>query len=100
MNNTMTPMQFAGGTTPDGIRRAIHTPSTGKGLSDAVRVRLDTALVQRLDRIEALARGAGMRDVTRSTLIRTALETYVEAVEQELSLPSAAGPSNDGGAAQ
>lgn len=51
-------------------------------LSEVIRVRVDRDLLESLDRIEALIRGQGYRDVTRSSLIRAAISGFVEAVEQ------------------
>jgi len=44
---------------------------------DALRVRLDYELVDRLDRVEAYARGLGYRHVTRSRLIRDAVSAFL-----------------------
>lgn len=52
-------------------------------LSEAIRVRVPLKLRDRLDRIEARERGKGRRDVNRSSLIRDAIEAYVEAQELE-----------------
>ncbi len=45
---------------------------------NTVRVRLSSNLVEQLDRVEAYARGIGMRHVTRSSLIRAALKALLE----------------------
>lgn len=46
-------------------------------LGETVRSRSDRDLLARLDRIEAYARGLGYRHVTRSLLLRRAVDAYV-----------------------
>ncbi|MBF4632725.1 hypothetical protein ITJ42_16010 [Clavibacter michiganensis subsp. phaseoli] len=37
-----------------------------------------------IDRIEAMARGAGYRDVSRSDIIRVALQSFVDGVRKQV----------------
>lgn len=52
-------------------------------LSGVIRVRLDPTTLSRLDRVVAFAQGRGRRDVTRSYLMRDALDAYLAEVEKE-----------------
>lgn len=52
-------------------------------LSDAIRVRLDSPTLDRLDRVVAFAQNKGQRKVTRSFLIRDALDAYLAEVEKD-----------------
>ena len=65
--------------------RLASAPDTGKGFSEATRVRLNDDLVQQLDQIEAYARGLGFRHVTRSSLIRDGVGAYLTGFDAELS---------------
>jgi len=65
--------------------RLASAPETGKGFSEATRVRLNDDLIQQLDRIEAYARGLGFRQVTRSSLIRDGVGAYLTGFDAELS---------------
>lgn len=62
-------------------------------LEEPIRFRIERDLRQEIDRIEAFARGAGYRDVTRSDIIRVALQSFVEGFRNsvpevgEISLP-------------
>ena len=63
-------------------RRARRNELPGE-LSDAVRVRLGPETLDRLDRVVAFAQGQGRREVTRSYLIRDALDAYLAEVEKK-----------------
>lgn len=62
-------------------------------LEEPIRFRIERDLRQEIDRIEAFARGAGYRDVTRSDIIRVAVQSFVEGFREsvpavaEVSLP-------------
>lgn len=55
-------------------------------LSEAVRVRVDQDQLYTLDAIEAYARGLGIRTVTRSSLVRDALDSYLPPFLEELKI--------------
>lgn len=50
-------------------------------LLDAIRVRIPPTLLDRIDRLEARERGRGDRTVTRSSIIRDALDAYLADIE-------------------
>ncbi|WP_435740136.1 ribbon-helix-helix domain-containing protein [Clavibacter nebraskensis] len=54
------------------------SPAPAGALAVPVRFRLDEPLLTEIDRIEAFARGAGYRDVSRSDIIRVALQSFVD----------------------
>ncbi len=47
-------------------------------LEEPMRFRIESDLRKEIDRIEAFARGAGYRGVTRSDIIRVALQSFVD----------------------
>lgn len=53
-------------------------------LEEPIRFRIERDLRQEIDRIEAFARGAGYRDVTRSDIIRVALQSFVEGFRESV----------------
>lgn len=53
-------------------------------LEEPIRFRIETDLRREIDRIEAFARGAGYRDVTRSDIIRVALQSFVEGFRESV----------------
>lgn len=52
-----------------------------EALDEVVRVRLDDELLSRLDHVEAFMRGKRIRQATRSSLIRAAIASYLDGVE-------------------
>jgi hypothetical protein len=52
-------------------------------LAVPVRFRLDEPLLVEIDRIEAFAKGAGYRDVSRSDIIRVALQSFVDGFREK-----------------
>lgn len=67
-------------------------------LDAAVQLRLDTELIERLHRLEAVMRGAGHRNANRSFLARAALRTFLDEAEIELGItdPPASPPPGTG----
>lgn len=59
-------------------------------LDEVVRVRLDDELLARLDRVEAFMRGRRIRQVNRSSLIRAAISSYLDGIEE--AIPDLKGP--------
>ena len=53
-------------------------------LEEPMRFRIESDLRKEIDRIEAFARGAGYRDVTRSDIIRVALQSFVEGFRESV----------------
>lgn len=60
------------------LREALTLAPEPESLGAPLRVRVENKILDGLNRIEAKARGAGMRDVNRSTLVRAALAAYIE----------------------
>ena len=70
--------------TPTTMIAAI-TAASERPTRDAIaQVRLDDALAERLDDFVIVARSRGARGVTRSSVLRAALEGFLDAAEQEL----------------
>ena len=65
-------------------RRLLERPVNEGQLGDAIKVRLDSTTVHRLDRVVAFAQGKGRREVNRSYLIRDALDAYLGEVERQI----------------
>ncbi|MDB5542586.1 MAG: hypothetical protein JWQ89_4313 [Devosia sp.] len=61
------------------LERLGVAPAT-KPLTEVVKVRIDSDSLHRLDQIEALARGAGYRQFSRSDMIRAAIEAFTTGV--------------------
>lgn len=54
---------------------------------EVMRCRLSEETLARMDRVVAYARGRGARHVSRSFLLRDALDEYLDKVEKEFDLP-------------
>jgi len=61
-------------------------PDTEESLGETVRIRLDSDLLRQIDLVEAYARGLGFRAVSRSSLIRAAIDAFLSGLESELSV--------------
>lgn len=53
-------------------------------LDEVLRVRVDSDLLARIDRVEALMRGNGRRDVNRSFVVRASLKSFLDGLEKAL----------------
>lgn len=62
------------------LREALLLVKDPGAMAEPLRVRVSSSTLADLNRIEAMARGAGMRDVNRSSLVRAALEDYIARV--------------------
>lgn len=65
----------------------VDLPSERSGhwtFSETTRIRFDADVVEQLDRVEAYARGLGQRHITRSSLIREGVRSYLAGFEAEM----------------
>ena len=56
----------------------------GEGLGKPLRVRVDDETLSELDALQSFLVGSGLREVTRSTLVRRALTAYLAGVRDEM----------------
>lgn len=65
------------------IRSILGLGAPEQALTKTIRVRVQDKTVEDLDNIEVFLRYHGHQDVSRSDLVRSAIESYIEGIREE-----------------